>query len=153
MVYVNTNKNTQTVKLCTARNLRGEYERYYRIFPPYVLSQDEVEPRVGHFTSLDELDQWLVEDRRASRENGYEVAPATTSGAASEEDSDPEAMGAAVSEVLDLLASAKYRPDDDPWLSTATESLRARLIGWLRNSLSFRTFIASSTQYTPISFG
>ncbi len=79
VVYVNT-RNTQTVKVCTMRNLRSEYERYYRIFPPYLLPQDQVESKVSRFTSLEELDQWLIEDRKASREDDCDVAAAISSG-------------------------------------------------------------------------
>jgi len=147
VVYLNT-KNTQTVKVCTARNLRGEYERYYRIFPPYVLPQDQIESKVGRFTNLDAMDQWLMEDRRASRENDCEVAPTPSCGEPAgsfvptmaqlaDEDSDPESIGAAVSEVLDLLASARYRPADDPWLSTASRVVDSAIDRLVEEFLEF----------------
>jgi hypothetical protein len=37
-VYVNTQR-TQTVKICTPQNIRGQYEKYYRIDSPYTLPQ------------------------------------------------------------------------------------------------------------------
>jgi hypothetical protein len=70
-VYVNTQK-TQTVKVCTSRNVRTEYEKFYRIQPPLVLDQRKMEQKVSDFTSLADLEQWLVNDRKAQREPEHE---------------------------------------------------------------------------------
>jgi hypothetical protein len=134
-VYVNT-QGTQTVKICTPQNIRGQYEKYYRIRRLNALSQQEMELRVQRFSSLVDLEHWLRTDRKAYREPQNEVSAAGGGPAVSIsedeevdwedevedlEDSpsreipEPE-VGGAVAEVLDLLSSARYTPDDDPWL-------------------------------------
>ena len=71
-VYVNT-QHTQTVKICTTKNTRGIYERYYRIAPPQVLGHEQMELTVTRFTTLSDLDRRLMVDRKASRESEKEV--------------------------------------------------------------------------------
>jgi hypothetical protein len=136
-VFVNT-RGTQTVKVCTAQNQRGLYERYYRIDPPCVLPQDQMESTIAQFTSLVDLDSWLTRDRKAARESENEVGPsfvvARTSANGGEreyvdnldseeavsmsglsEDSNP------VAEVLNLLRCNAYSPDQDAWLPAAKD--------------------------------
>jgi hypothetical protein len=133
-VYVNTQR-TQTVKICTPQNVRGQYEKYHRIDPPNTLPQREMELRVSRFTTLADLETWLRTDRKAYREQQNEVYAAGGGVPVSipeedELDDSPEAedfplqespepeVGGAVAEVLDLLGSARYSPDEDPWLPT-----------------------------------
>ena len=73
MVYINTN-GTQTVKICTPDNTRGKYEKYYRISTPLALSQTRIKETIRNFTRLDDLEKWLIEDRKAQREPRDEVA-------------------------------------------------------------------------------
>jgi hypothetical protein len=130
-IFVHT-KGTQTVKICTPRNLQKEYEKYYRIVSQYALPQAQMEATVARFASIAELERWLLTDRKASREPQNEVGAKVGSplalppGPELDEDSntdieqpEPEAMSSAVAEVLDLLSSGRYSPDDDPWLPEA----------------------------------
>jgi len=66
-IYINTQTN-QTVKICDFRNQRSFYEKYYRIFPPYVKNQSELAMTVSKFGTLSELENWLKNDRNAKRE-------------------------------------------------------------------------------------
>lgn len=142
-VYVNTQR-TQTVKICTPQNTQGVYERYYRIEPPYVLPQQQMELTVSRFATLVDLEQWLVNDRHAQREPQNEargssadiptlppIVPtvyqptlaSTLPQAIEDDDSDlpePE-VPEVVAEVLDLLSSARYFPDEDSWLPKAKD--------------------------------
>jgi len=131
-VYVNT-QNTQTVKICTQRNVRGQYEKYYRINPPLVLDQRKMETTISRFTNLADLELWLVNDRKAQREPENEVGtslggiatppPQTADDTGDfthpEETLEGTEVGGAVAEILDLLSTEKYSPDDDPWLPLA----------------------------------
>jgi hypothetical protein len=76
-VYVNT-RGTQTVKICTPRNQQGQYERYYRIAEKHALSQRDMLDRVAKFHTIPDLEAWLVNDRRASRESENEFVSPTT---------------------------------------------------------------------------
>lgn len=123
LVFVNTQR-TQTVKVCTPQNRRGVYEKYYRIEPPYVLIQQQMESTVSQFDSLVDLEQWLVNDRKAHREPEKEVRPPARPSVVDEsidgiDDIAVPEVGGAVAEVLDLLSSERYSPDDDPWLPGA----------------------------------
>ncbi|MBI3697665.1 MAG: hypothetical protein HY238_22885 [Acidobacteria bacterium] len=135
-IYVNT-RDTQTVKICTRRNRQGQYEKYYRINPPLVLEPRQMELLISRFTSLADLERWLVNDRKAHRESQNEVGaspgaeplvqPPPAVGEpqeefAHEEETDESAeVGGAVAEILDLLKADKYSPDDDPWLHNAKD--------------------------------
>lgn len=138
-VYVNT-RGTQTVKVCTAQNRRGSYERYYRIDPPSVLPQDQIESTIAQFGSLMDLDSWLTDDRKASREPENEVEPSAIvafpgAGGGTREyadsfDSEAHVSTSALSgdlnpvaEVLNLLRSSAYSPDQDDWLCTAKDAV------------------------------
>lgn len=134
LVFVNTQK-TQTVKICTPQNRRGVYEKYYRIATPYVLTQQQMESNVSQFDSLENLEQWLVNDRKAYREPENEVRHpfnlpgGDTSESGIDDHGEPE-VGGAVAEVLDILNPDRYSPDDDPWLPQAT-NLVERAIDYL----------------------
>jgi len=131
-VFVKT-QGTQSVKVCTTANRRGSYERYYRIAPPYVLPEDQISVTVSAFATLADLDSWLINERKASREPQNEVAPISTPPETSlaqreraEEDAEESesastvlADTAAVAEVLNLLRSHAYSPDKDDWLPGA----------------------------------
>jgi len=123
LVFVNTQK-TQTVKICTPQNRRGVYEKYYRIEPPYVLPQQKMESTVSQFNSIADLEQWLVNDRKAYRETDNEVRPPVkqpigdTSESGINDDLGTE-VREAVAEVLELLNPDRYSPDEDPWLPQA----------------------------------
>jgi len=138
-VYVNT-QNTQTVKICTPRNRRGQYERYYRIQAQYALTQREMENAIGRFSTLDDLCKWLVADRHAQRETDketkntlydrpdrppdipFDTLPSASSDASYDAGqspiSSPESLGP-VGELLELIGSPRYSPDDDRWLPQA----------------------------------
>jgi hypothetical protein len=147
-VYVNTQRS-QTVKICTARNIRGEYEKYYRIEPPYVLPQQQMELTVSRFTNLPDLEQWLVNDRKGHREPqseaSYSLGTQPSPSALSPQDDefdDPNHAEArevtgAVAEVLDLLSSARYSPDDDPWLPQAKSLVEQSIDSLLEEFLEF----------------
>src|ERR1022692_4459343 len=66
-IYVDSQK-TQTVKICTTSNTQGIYEKYYRIRPPYLLNAREIQYRISEFSSLSDLEAWLIDDRKATRE-------------------------------------------------------------------------------------
>src|SRR5260370_12277934 len=133
-VYINTQKS-QTVKICTTENTRGLYEKYYRIDPSRALQQDKIELTISRFTSVADLENWLLTDMKAARERDNEQRnvpfgqdlqldePQHGSGSIVDGPSYavPEHIyesepSLAVAEVLDLLSSAKYSPNDDPWL-------------------------------------
>jgi hypothetical protein len=133
-VYVNT-AGTQTVKICTPRNVQGQYEKYYRVYYPLTLEQREMELTVSRFTTLADLEKWLVSDRKAQRETEKEVragssAPPSVEPTEDElEDDFPEPdigtegvdVGGAVAEILELLRTEEYSPDDDPWIPVAKD--------------------------------
>lgn len=125
LVFVNTQR-TQTVKICTPQNRRGVYEKYYRIETSYVLPQQQMELTISRFDSLASLEQWLVDDRKAYREREHEARAPLEPLVGDRPDSgigkgrEPE-VGGAVAEVLDLLSSDQYSPDDDPWLPEAKD--------------------------------
>ncbi len=160
-VYVNTQR-TQTVKICTPQNMRGAYEKYYRIEPPRVLPQQQMELTVSRFTTLAALEQWLVSDRKAHRESQNEVpgaspfnpivtsvdpARGTPPGApdpppVNDDDEreyevpEPE-VSRNVAEVLDLLSSARYSPDDDSWLPNAKALVERSIDSLVHDFLQF----------------
>ena len=140
LVFVNTQK-TQTVKICTPQNRRGVYEKYYRIEPPYVLPQQQMESTVSQFDTLTDLEQWLVNDRKAYREPEHEIRVPIVKppiGGTSEsgiDDGPPEDVGGAVAEVLDLLSSERYSPDDDPWLPRAKDLVEGEIDHLVREFL------------------
>jgi hypothetical protein len=72
LVYVNT-QDTQTVEICTAQNVQGQYEKYYRILPPRTLPQPTMERRLQGFQSIADLEKWLVDGLEARRESKHEV--------------------------------------------------------------------------------
>lgn len=59
--YVNTRGKSQTIKFCDCRNLRGEYEFYYRIRPinDDYKSTEVMEEKLDSFHSLDRAHSWL----------------------------------------------------------------------------------------------
>lgn len=139
LVFVNTQR-TQTVKICTPQNRRGVYEKYYRIEPPYVLIQQQMESTVSQFDSLVDLEQWLVNDRKAHREPEKEVRPPVRPSVVDEsidgiDDIAVPEVGGAVAEVLDLLSSERYSPDDDPWLPGAKDLVEGGIDHLLREFL------------------
>lgn len=136
-VFVNT-RGTQTVKVCTTQNERGLYERYYRIDLPWVLQQDQMESTIAQFSSLTELDSWLMIEKKASRESENEVGSsfiatlATARGGmredADESDSEEKTSVSAqfedsnpVAEMLNILRSSAYSPEQDKWLGDAKD--------------------------------
>jgi hypothetical protein len=50
-MYINT-RDTQTVKICTSRNERGVYEKYYGIESGYALEPAEMEEVIAGFPTL-----------------------------------------------------------------------------------------------------
>jgi hypothetical protein len=50
-MYINT-RDTQTVKICTSRNERGVYEKYYGIESGYALEPAEIEEVIAGFPTL-----------------------------------------------------------------------------------------------------
>jgi hypothetical protein len=151
-VYVDTQK-TQTVKICTDSNMQGTYEKYYRIRPPYVLNRREIERRISEFASLPELEGWLIDDRKATRERENEARPPGRVGLTPEpplraEDSpevppeEDEVSGSVevvntVAEILDLLSTEKYSPDDDPWLPNAKDLVEQSIDRLLQEFLEY----------------
>lgn len=136
-IYVDTQK-TQTVKICTPDNDIGIYEKYYRISATLaVRPTQQMQRKISEFTSLDELERWLIHDRKATREPekearslrgaGVAAQPPQRAGASEEvhpeEDEAPQTVEVVntVAEVLDLLSTEKYSPDDDPWLPNAKD--------------------------------
>ena len=80
-IYVSTGAKSQTVKICDCRNVRGEYERYFRIFPvnpQYGQHQmvAELERRAENDRTLDEVIEWLREDLGAVDELSPGIATA-----------------------------------------------------------------------------
>lgn len=148
-VYVNTQR-TQTVKICTAQNTRGVYEKYYRIEPPHVLPQQQMELTVSRFAAIVDLEEWLRNDRKAQREPQHEVratvvgppslppdlSPEMEDDEGDDEASESEAAGA-VAEVLDLLSSARYSPEEDSWLPQATALVEQSIDQLVREFLQF----------------
>jgi hypothetical protein len=65
-VYVNTQK-PQTVKICSAQNKRGFYEKYYRIDPSRAVPQATIELTISRFAGLADLEGWLLTDMKAAR--------------------------------------------------------------------------------------
>ncbi|MGI8961065.1 MAG: hypothetical protein ACR2IV_15125 [Bryobacteraceae bacterium] len=130
-------KGTQTVKICTPRNELGVYEKCYRIEPPYVLEQALMEDTIADFTTPADLEQWLIEDRTAVRETENEASPPPVSGASAGEEksetsletprSEPTSAAGAVAEVLNLLRSGTYAPDNDPWLLQARDTVETAI--------------------------
>ena len=154
-VYVNT-QGTQTVKVCSPRNIRGEYEKYYRIRPPLTMTQRQMEDEVSRFNTLAELEGWLMSDRRARRERDKEVAPPSrvsvdvakpsveTLPALPEPrtalpapafeitpgDAESQLTGETedtLSEILDLVSPSVYSPDTDAWLTEAKMIVEAAI--------------------------
>jgi hypothetical protein len=116
------------------------YEKYYRIEPPYVLIQQQMESTVSQFDSLVDLEQWLVNDRKAHREPEKEVRPPVRPSVVDEsidgiDDIAVPEVGGAVAEVLDLLSSERYSPDDDPWLPGAKDLVEGGIDHLLREFL------------------
>jgi hypothetical protein len=63
-IYVNTRGQSQTVKICDCRNIRGEYEYYYRLRPPkpeydQAKMVAALENHAANNWSLEQLVQWL----------------------------------------------------------------------------------------------
>jgi hypothetical protein len=154
LIYVNT-RGTQAVKVCTPKNKEGVYEKYYRIYPPLTLAQREMEMRISRFSSLADLERWLIDDRKAVREQEKEVPTAnlgnappspfpTTSAADDSGDSaHPEESleetehGGAVARILDLLSTEKYSPDDDLWLPLAKDLVEQSIDRFLQEFLEY----------------
>jgi len=141
LVFVNTQR-TQTVKICTPQNTRGVYEKYYRIEPPYVLPQQQMESTVSQFDSIADLEQWLINDRKAYREPDNEVRPTVkqligdTSASGINDVQGPE-VREAVAEVLELLNPDRYSPDEDPWLPQAANLVEESIDHLVKEFLDF----------------
>ena len=115
-VYVNT-QGTQTVKVCSSRNIQGEYEKYYRIHPPLIMSQRQMEDEVARFKTVSELEGWLISDRKARRERDKEIAPPPRAALPAPAveitpgEVEPQLMGETedtLSEILDLVSPSVY---------------------------------------------
>jgi hypothetical protein len=155
-VYINT-KQTQTVKICTARSRQGQYEKYYRIYPPHVLEPQEMARAISRFRTLLDLEQWLVNDRRAHRETEHEVRSAikvespvravsptlpaviepTIDFAHEKEPEEPVEVRNDVADVLDLLSTEKYSPDEDAWLTGAKDAVERSIDRLLQEFIEY----------------
>jgi hypothetical protein len=114
-IYVN-RRGTQTVKVCTEGNTRGQYEKYYRLPAQSVLPAAVIESKLSTFTSLGGLEQWLLEDRQAIRETNHETG-------GQEGISPARSIASQVSQAdLHVLAPRspfEYSPVEDQWLALA----------------------------------
>jgi hypothetical protein len=150
-VFVNT-MGTQTVKICTAQNVQGQYEKYYRIRPPSTLPQPTMVGRVQGFQSIADLEKWLINDRKASREPQNEVKGEVTScplppvplelpGEEEEDDDEtafvPPETTDILSEILGLVAPSAYSPDTDAWLPQAKESAEGAINTLVQEFIEF----------------
>ncbi len=114
-IYVNC-RDTQTVKVCTEGNTRGQYERYYRIPADSVLPRAVIESKLRTFRSLRDLEQWLFQDRQAIRETNHEMGSQVGISPPSSSESH---VSPAAFRVLDVRKLVEYSPIEDRWLASA----------------------------------
>jgi len=128
-----------TGKICTAQKVQGQYERYYRIRPPFALPQQEMVGRIQGFQTIADLEQWLKDDRRATREPQNETrgqlpppppppgrppiapVPLSEDGPEVETNLVPVETTDTLSKILEIVSPSTYDSDSDPWLPTAKE--------------------------------
>jgi hypothetical protein len=129
-IYVNT-RTTQTVKVCDSANVRGRYDRYYRIDKDHALKQETLLEKLSQFESIESMEKWLLQDMKASREprneypNSKLQADSVDEPSFGDESVDAEVQNeklmttGSVAEVFDLLSSDFYLVEHDEWTKEA----------------------------------
>ncbi len=131
-VYVNTGPGSQTVKVCTAENCRGIYDRYYRRCFPHRLSRQEqqmeqqkMETAVVGRSSVVELEKWLVSDYKSVRERDKETSvgtvPVIQPITQPEKPRNGAKVGGTLEEIRRRLRGENTPPADDLWVSLAKD--------------------------------
>jgi hypothetical protein len=72
-IFIHT-QHTQTIKICTTANSRGEYKKYYRISPGNVINNENFDS-LKNSDSLTDLEDIIIKNFKGKREKTREYKP------------------------------------------------------------------------------